>query len=45
MNGTDGSGRHGEASDVGCDLTLTSTAKPWRPEAGGFAFDEDGYFT
>ena len=45
VNGTDGSGGQGEASDVGCDLILTSTAKPWRPGAGGFAFDEDGYFT
>ena len=23
----------------------TSTAKPWRPGAGGFAFGDDGYFT
>ena len=45
VNGTDGSGGQGEASDVGCDLLLTSTAKPWRPGAGGFAFGDDGYFT
>ena len=43
--GTDGAGGHGAASDVGCDLTLTSLAKPWRPGAGGFAFDGGGYFT
>lgn len=43
--GTDGAGGHGAASDVGCDLTLTSLAKPWRPGAGGFAFDDGGYFT
>ena len=23
----------------------TSTAKPWRPGAGGFVFGDDGYFT
>ena len=45
VNGTDGSGGQGEASDVGCDLILTSTSKPWRPGAGGFAFGNDGYFT
>ena len=45
VNDTDGSGGQGEASDVGCDLILTSTAKPWRPGAGGFAFGDDGYFT
>lgn len=43
--GTDGAGGHGAASDVGCDLTLTSLAKPWRPGAGGFAFEGGGYFT
>lgn len=43
--GTDGAGGTGEASDVGCDLKLTSTSKPWRPGAGGFAFDDGGYFT
>ena len=43
--GTDGAGGQGTASDVGCDLTLTSLAKPWRPGAGGFAFDDGGYFT
>ena len=43
--GTDGAGGQGAASDVGCDLTLTSLAKPWRPGAGGFAFDDGGYFT
>ena len=45
VNGTDGSGGQGEASDVGCDLLLTSTEKRWRPGAGGFAFGDDGYFT
>ena len=43
--GSDGAGGQGAASNVGCDLTLTSTAKPWRPGAGGFAFDDGGYFT
>ena len=45
--GSDGAGGTGEASPVGCDLTLTSTSKPWRPGAGGFAFGEndEGYFT
>lgn len=43
--GTDGAGGEGQASDVGCDLTLTSLSKPWRPGAGGFAFDDGGYFT
>lgn len=43
--GTDGAGGTGTASDVGCDLTLTSTSKPWRPGAGGFAFSDGGYFT
>ena len=43
--GTDGAGGQGVASDVGCDLTLTSLAKPWRPGAGGFVFDDGGYFT
>lgn len=40
-------GGEGKASDVGADLVLTSTSKPWRPGAGGFAFgdDEKGYFT
>jgi len=45
VNGIDGSGGIGEASNVACDLTLTSTSKPWRPGAGGFAFGKDGYFT
>ena len=45
VNGTDGSGGMGEASNVACDLVLTSTSKPWRPGAGGFSFGEDGYFT
>lgn len=46
-NGTDGAGGTGMASNVGVDLTLTSTSKPWRPGAGGFTFGEDeaGYFT
>ena len=43
--GTDGAGETGEASDVGCDLKLVSTSKPWRPGAGGFKFDNGGYFT
>lgn len=43
--GSDGAGGKGTASNVGCDLTLTSTSKPWRPGAGGFAFDDGGYFT
>lgn len=43
--GTDGAGGQGAASNVGCDLTLTSLAKPWRPGAGGFAFEDGGYFT
>lgn len=47
VNGSDASGGTGEASNVGADLTLVSTAKPWRPGAGGFTFgdDEKGYFT
>lgn len=43
--GTDGAGGTGVASNVGCDLRLVSTARSWRPGAGGFAFDDDGYFT
>ena len=45
--GSDGAGGKGAASDVGADLFLTSTSKPWRPGAGGFTFgaDEKGYFT
>lgn len=43
--GTDGAGGTGPASDVACDLTLTSTSKPWRPGAEGIAFDDGGYFT
>ncbi len=47
VNGTDGAGGTGEASNVGADLKLVSTSKPWRPGAGGFVFDYDekGYFT
>lgn len=45
VNGTDGAGGSGIATDVGCDLFLKSTSKPWRPGAGGFAFGDDGYFT
>ncbi|WP_057905741.1 lipocalin-like domain-containing protein [Loigolactobacillus bifermentans] len=47
VNGTDGAGGTGEASNVGANLTLTNTSKPWRPGAGGFTFGEDeaGYFT
>lgn len=47
VNGCDGAGGKGEASNVGADLILVSTAKPWRPGAGGFCFgnDEKGYFT
>lgn len=45
VNGTDGAGGTGEASDVGCDLTLKSTSKSWRPGAGGFRFEDGGYFT
>ncbi|CEO06759.1 lipocalin-like domain-containing protein [Paraclostridium sordellii] len=47
VNGSDGAGGTGEASNVGADLTLVSTSKPWRPGAGGFTFgdDEKGYFT
>lgn len=43
--GTDGAGGTGVASNVGCDLRLVSTARSWRPGAGGFAFDDAGYFT
>ena len=47
VNGTDGAGGTGKAANIGADLRLTSTSKPWRPGAGGFTFgeDEDGYFT
>lgn len=45
ISGRDGAGGQGEASDVGADLILTSSSKPWRPGAGGFSFGEDGYFT
>lgn len=47
VNGQDGAGGTGEASNVGADLKLISTSKPWRPGAGGFTFGEDeaGYFT
>lgn len=47
VNGSDGAGGSGSASNVGADLTLTSTSQPWRPGAGGFTFgaDEAGYFT
>lgn len=43
--GTNGADGAGEASSVGADLVLTSTSKPWRPGAGGFAFGDEGYFT
>ena len=33
-NGSDGAGGTGKASPVGCELTLSSTSKPWRPGAG-----------
>lgn len=47
VNGQDGAGGTGSAANVAVDLTLTSTAQPWRPGAGGFTFgqDEAGYFT
>lgn len=47
VSGSDGAGGEGKASNVGADLILTSTSKPWRPGAGGFTFgdDESGYFT
>lgn len=45
VNGTDGSGGVGKASNVGCDLILKSCSKPYRPAAGGFAFGNEGYFT
>lgn len=47
ISGKDRAGGEGEASDVGADLILKSTSKPWRPGAGGFTFgdDEKGYFT
>lgn len=47
VNGLDGAGGTGQAANVGANLFLTSTSKPWRPGAGGFVFgdDEEGYFT
>lgn len=35
---------HAEVAEgLGCDITLTSTAKPYRPETGYFEFGEDYY--